>query len=68
MTWILTNSIDKEGFHMAKHISIISLALIFLTGALSPVFAQAQKKVVIRIVSDTSPPAADCHFHELVPR
>ena len=41
---------------MTKRISIISLALIFLVGFLSPVSAQTGKKMVIRIVSDTSPP------------
>jgi C4-dicarboxylate-binding protein DctP len=41
---------------MAKRVFIISMALVFLTGFLSPVFAQTSKKMVIRIVSDTSPP------------
>jgi TRAP-type C4-dicarboxylate transport system substrate-binding protein len=41
---------------MAKRIFIISMALVLIASFQSPVFAQAGKKMVIRIVSDTSPP------------
>jgi TRAP-type C4-dicarboxylate transport system substrate-binding protein len=46
----------KEGIAMAKRILIVVTAFFFVIGALTPVLAQTGKKVVIRIVSDTSPP------------
>jgi TRAP-type C4-dicarboxylate transport system substrate-binding protein len=41
---------------MAKRIFVILLAFSFIGSSLTPVFAQTGKKVVVRIVSDTSPP------------
>jgi len=41
---------------MGKRIAILLMAVFFISGFLTPASAQTAKKMVIRIVSDTSPP------------